>query len=155
MCSEYQNSCLFNWIKWLLMIRKTYVLLIAKGLNHYWREINSSRNFSLFWSTFRVCMCACVHTSWFNILAFADWQVSQCEQTNGTVQVSEPDRGADQDMVPESSHKVEKAADVAAQDRTEARTLSADVLPDHTVPSPAILRGTFDVWQPVIRRREL
>lgn len=69
--------------------------------------------------------------------------------------MSEPDRGADQDVVPESPHEVEEAADVAAQDRTETGSLSADVLPDHPVPSSAVLRGAFDVRQPVIGRREL
>lgn len=102
-----------------------------------------------------MCVRAYFYVATFNILVFADRQIPQREQANGTVQVSEPDRGADQDVVPKSPHKVEKAADIATQDRTEAGTLSSDVLPDHSVPSFAILCGAFDVRQPVIGRCEL
>jgi len=62
--------------------------------------------------------------------------------------VFEPDGGADQDLVPEPPYKVEEATDIEAEDRATAGSLPADVLPDRPIPSFAVLRGAFDVWQP-------
>lgn len=69
--------------------------------------------------------------------------------------MSEPYRGADQDVVPESSHEMEEAADVEVEDRAKAGALSTDVFSDHPVPSFTILCGTFDVRWPAIGRHEL
>lgn len=69
--------------------------------------------------------------------------------------MSESHRGADQDVVPESPHEMEEAADVAAEDRATAGTFPTDVLPDNPVSSTAVLRGAFDVRGPVVGRREL
>lgn len=68
--------------------------------------------------------------------------------------MSKSHRGADQDVVPESPHEVEEAADIAAEDRSKAGTFSTYVFSDHPIPSIAILRGTFDVRRPVVGRRE-
>jgi len=62
--------------------------------------------------------------------------------------VSEPDGGADQDLVPEPPHKVEEATDIEAEDRAATGSLPADLFPDRPVPSSAVLCGAFDVWQP-------
>lgn len=94
------------------------------------------------------------HTHTCTHVCFVDRQIPEREQANGTVQVSEPDGGADQDMVPESAHQVEEAANVAAEDRAAAGTLSAGVLPEYPVSPFAVLRGTFDVRQPAAGRRE-
>lgn len=83
-----------------------------------------------------------------------DRQVSQREQADGAVQVLESHRGADQDVVPKSPHKVEEAADVQAEDRAAAGTVSTDVFPDHPVSPSSVLRGALDVRCPFVGRRE-
>lgn len=96
--------------------------------------------------------CAIIFSHTF--LALADRQVSQREQADGAVQVLESDRGANQDVVPESPYEVEEAAHVQTEDRAKAGTVSTDVFPDHPVPSSPVLRGAFDVRYPFIGRRE-
>lgn len=55
----------------------------------------------------------------------SDGQILEREQAHGAVQGVEPDRGADQDVVPEQAHQVEEAAGVQAEDRAPARLLPA------------------------------
>lgn len=64
--------------------------------------------------------------------------------------MSESYRGADQDVVPESPHEMEEAADIAAEDRPTAGTFPTDVLSDNPVSSTAVLRGAFDVRRSVV-----
>ena len=66
----------------------------------------------------------------------------------------ESHRGANQDVVPESPHEVEKAAHVEVEDRAKARIISTDVFPDHPVSSSSVLCGAFDVRHPFVGRRE-
>lgn len=54
-----------------------------------------------------------------------DGQIPEREQTHGTVQGAGPDRGADQDVVPEPKDQVEEAAGVQVEDRTPARLFPA------------------------------
>lgn len=55
----------------------------------------------------------------------SDGQIPKREQTHGTVQGAEPDRGADKDVVPEQADQVEEAVGVQAQGRPPARLLPA------------------------------
>lgn len=59
------------------------------------------------------------------VMRVPDGQILEREQAHGTVQGAEPDRGADQDVVPEQADQVEEAAGVQAEDRAPARLLPA------------------------------
>lgn len=58
-------------------------------------------------------------------MTVSDGQIPKREQTHGTVQGAEPDRGADKDVVPEQADQVEEAIGVQAQGRPPARLLPA------------------------------
>lgn len=81
-------------------------------------------------------------------------QISQRQQAPRAVEVSQPHRGADQNLVPEPSDEVEEAADVEVEDRSASGTLLD--APRQLIPSkhPPQLLHASDAPTPAIPREE-